>query len=426
MKRLLFLLLPLFLLTACAGTPTGAVSTEAASSASGSASVQADSAADGSDGTAAESESGTSSCAASDAVSEAASGQETASFKTSSASSGAPSKTSSVSSGTSSASSQTPVAKFTLPFKRGINLSGLEGENYSPWFWSGTAYLGKDETYTNIKNKGFDHVRLPVDLRRYYNADKKALKSNISDLDGILDRIEKAGLYCCLDFHGWATLNTADAAQKETFLTIWRLIAERYKDRSDKLCFELINEPHTTEGGNLDAVRLNALQAEVISLIRKTNPTRIILAAAAEWNGPWKLKNLNLPTDDGHLAVACHTYSPMDFTHQGATWAGRSADEVVHFSTSDKTATGTKDLDGAFNDIKKYQERTGIPVILNEFGVYTQNKADRGETTAWLTYVTNKCKDYDVPWTYWEYNKGFGAYQGGSWVDYIVKGLGLN
>ena len=139
--RILALTLTLpILLTACASMPTGTASTEAASSASGSASVQADSAADGSD-VAAESESGSSFGAASDAVSEATSGQETASSKTSSASSR-----------TSSASTQTPVAKFTLPFKRGINLSGLEGENYSPWFWSGTAYLGKDETYTNIKN----------------------------------------------------------------------------------------------------------------------------------------------------------------------------------------------------------------------------------------------------------------------------------
>ena len=55
MKRILSLLLPLLLLTACAGTPTGTASSEAASSASGSASVQADSTADGSDGTAAES-----------------------------------------------------------------------------------------------------------------------------------------------------------------------------------------------------------------------------------------------------------------------------------------------------------------------------------------------------------------------------------
>ena len=50
---------------------------------------------------------------------------------------------------------------------------------------------------------------------------------------------------------------------------------------------------------------------------------------------------------------------------------------------------------------------------------------DHGEATTWLKYVTDKCKEYDVPWTYWEYNLSFGAYRNGNWVDYIMEGLGM-
>ena len=320
-------------------------------------------------------------------------------------------------------SSATPVAKLVLPFKRGINLQGLDGAEYSSG-WGNTAYLGQDETYTNIKDRGFDHVRFPVDFRRYYDSSTKTLKSNMANVDMILDKIEAAGLYCVLDFHGWYNLNTSDATQKETFLTIWKLVAERYKDRSDLLVFELINEPHDTEGGNLNYVNLNALQNEVIPLIRQTNPTRIILAAAAEWNGPWMLLGkLQLPTDDGHIGVVCHTYAPLDFTHQGATWDGRSSNQV-RFDPNN--AAQTKDLRNAFTWIKQYRDATGIPVILNEFGVlHVNNNMDHGDATTWLKYVTDKCNEYDVPWTYWEYNMSFGAYRNGNWVDYIMEGLGM-
>ncbi|MBP5618620.1 MAG: cellulase family glycosylhydrolase, partial [Clostridia bacterium] len=135
------------------------------------------------------------------------------------------------------------------------------------------------------------------------------------------------------------------------------------------------------------------------------------------------LGKLNLPTNDGHIGVVCHTYAPLDFTHQGATWAGMSGDQV-HFDPN--SASQTKDLKNAFTWIKQYRDRTGIPVILNEFGVcHANSKMDHGEATTWLKYVTDKCKEYDVPWTYWEYNLSFGAYRNGNWVDYIMERLGM-
>ncbi|MBP5617846.1 MAG: glycoside hydrolase family 5 protein, partial [Clostridia bacterium] len=318
--RILCLTLVLLLTGACATTPSGTASESASKSFSGGAASSKGalgwddiSLPDSGDESQETAQSETAASSGSGAASSSATSSKTSS-KTSSASS------------SKATSSTATVAKLVLPFKRGINLQGLDGAEYSTW--GNTAYLGKDSTYTNIKNRGFDHVRFPVDLRRYYDSSTKTLKSNISNVDMILDKIEAAGLYCLLDFHGWYNLNTSDATQKDTFLTIWKLVAERYKNRSDKLVFELINEPHDTEGGNLNYVNLNALQNEVIPIIRQTNPTRIILAAAAEWNGPWKLNVLTLPTDDGHIGVVCHTYAPMDFTHQGAPWAGMSGDQV--------------------------------------------------------------------------------------------------
>ncbi|NHV98837.1 MAG: glycoside hydrolase family 5 protein [Thaumarchaeota archaeon] len=43
----------------------------------------------------------------------------------------------------------------------------------------------------------------------------------------------------------------------------------------------------------------------------------------AYWNTIDHLDELKLPEEDENIIVTIHYYSPMDFTHQGAKWAGR-------------------------------------------------------------------------------------------------------
>ena len=307
------------------------------------------------------------------------------------------------------------AAKF--PFKKGINLSKLES-----WTDTSAGYLAQNATYTGLKAKGFDHVRFPVYFKNYYDSSSQTLKSKISVVDGVLDKCEENGLYVFLDFHGWSSINTTNGTDKADFLKIWELLADRYKDRSDYVIYELLNEPHTTEGGNLDATYLNALQAEVMPLVRQHDPNRLVLLAAAEWNGPWKLSELTIPANSGRIGVVCHTYGPMNFTHQGATWGGFSMDHVS-FTSTDKTETGTKDLDNAFRWIDDFQEKTGVPVVMNEFGVYQHGKATDAETLDWTSYVARNCESNGIAWSWWEYNSGFGVYNNGQWRAPVMNGL---
>ena len=309
------------------------------------------------------------------------------------------------------------AAKFK--FKKGINVSRLES-----WTTTSAGYLGQDSTYTSIKAKGFDHLRLPVYLKNYYNSSSQTLKTNISVIDGILDKCEANGLYVFLDFHGWSGINTTNGTDRVDFLKIWELVAERYSNRSDYVIYELINEPHTNEGGNLDVAHLNALQAEVLPLIRQHDPNRLVLLAAAEWNGAWKLSELVIPSNPGPIGVVCHTYGPMNFTHQGATWGGFSTDHVSFTSTDKTSETGTGDLDNAFRWIDDFQEKTGVPVVMNEFGVNKQNsKATDAEVLDWTSYVARNCESNGIAWTWWEYNQGFGAYYYNQWRAPVMNGL---
>ena len=292
-----------------------------------------------------------------------------------------------------------------LPFLAGINVNGLEGD----WSYRRAMSILSDEaTYENIKRQGFDHIRIPIDFRLIYSESTKSFnEKEIAKFDNVLDLVEKSGLYATIDFHGWYDITPRDKAAKETFLTIWGLVAERYKDRSELISFELMNEPGIKL---MNVQEHNDLQAEAIAVIRKTNPTRLIICAAPDGNQPWLLKDLKLPAGDKNLAVAVHIYHPADFTHQGFTWAGRPAN--VQIKLDEK---GMNELMWNINETQKFIDTTGIPVVLNEFGL-NLSLAAREDSAKHLSSLTSFCRKNGLPWTYWQYNDdSMGLYHRGVW-----------
>lgn len=308
------------------------------------------------------------------------------------------------------------AAAQELALVRGINVSALEGNV------AADNYVFDPDTYAIIQTAGFDHVRLPVN---FASRSGKAPGFTIDpaffrQLDSAINAALDAGLAVVLDFHGWGAMNGDVDANKAQFLAIWKQVAERYRHYPEELYFELINEPNAATGRHpLTAERLNEIQEDVIAVIRQSNPTRMIVAATAEFNGVWTLLNLRLPKDDPNIIVSVHAYDTMEFTHQGATWIGRPADQVVRLD-KDILDSVVKTLDS----VQRYKDISGREVWLSEFGIYLNN-AVQADVTAYLTHFTAQCEQRDIPWAYWEYNSGFGAYDKNSkqWKGYVLDGL---
>ncbi len=344
------------------------------------------------------------------------------------------------------------MVEYKLPFKRGINVNGLESHAYTeennffkdPFCY----YLSRDDTFTQIAERGFDHVRLPVDLRNYYDAKTGKLitegEYNIAYLDGIIQRAFDAGLYVTLDLHGWWQFAASTAEDRELFVAVWEHVAEHYKDWDEKLCFELCNEPAYSE-------TVTTVQNDAIAAIRKTNPTRLILVAVRDGNQAWMINEVSLPKGDENLGIVIHLYSPADFTHQGATWSDPKRDHQVRL-TDEHLKTLQWDLD----EVSKYmQAHPDVPIVINEFAVQ-QNVADREDIITWLTKIRMFCEVNGIPWAYWQYmdsnsltsirtfceennipfneeqykkyiSEGMGARYGWDedWKDYVLEGLGL-
>ena len=300
--------------------------------------------------------------------------------------------------------------------KAGVNTPGLENDG---WFFSyGMNYLRKKSTFLNIKEKGFDHIRVPIDLRLFYDEKNNSLNEKLmKKYDRIIDLAEWAWLYVIVDFHGWYDISPAESEDHDLFLKLWKLVAERYQNRSNYVIFELMNEPSLKTAPSFS---LNILQRAAVEAIRETNPTRLILCAAPDGNQPWLLNEVSIIEEDKNLAVAVHIYHPGDFTHQGYWWAGRERNKQVRL-TDEMLA----ELQWNLNETKKFMKETGYKVYLNEFGLNLQlsHPEDRSK---FLRRMTEWCKENDVPWTFWGYNNGeMGLFVGKKWNKPVLNDLFL-
>ena len=307
-----------------------------------------------------------------------------------------------------------PVTKVDRPvetdstiktvMKKGINFEGLEDSRKS------NSFIDKESTYKDIASKGFDHIRLPVDFRHFADENGVISESFYKRLDKIIKMANESGLAISLDFHSWWDFNLSNG-DDELFYNIWENVAAHYKDYdTTMLAFELINEPHTTEGGDLDMDNLNIIQRKAVEIIRSITPDRTIVLATAEWNGSWTLENFTL-TDYDNVYVAVHCYAPLEFTHQGMAWMGT---QDVHIAMSDFNAeygTVRSALLRDLHKIPKFEERTGMSVILNEFGVNTSGHISDEDVQNYLSTTVNYLNERDISWSYWAYNGGFGLYK---------------
>lgn len=349
-----------------------------------------------------------------------------------------------------------PAVVYKLPFKKGVNVNGLEGHVYTDElnFNKDTFcyYLSREETFTQIRDKGFDHVCMGVDMPKYYDEAANALVTSgsydIANVDGIIRRAIDAGLYIMIRCHGWWDFASNDPAQYAKFVKMWACFAEHYKDYDEKLIFNLQGEPRYS--GNSDH-NLNKVQNETVAAIRKTNPTRLILLTVTDSCQPWLIETFSPPAGDRNIALVIHLYNPGDFTHQGATWSDPKRDHQVRM-TNEHLTTLQWDMDQISGFMRKHPD---IPIVLNEFSVQ-QNVANKDDIVTWLTKIRTFCESNGIPWTYWQYcdypsitsirafadkngipyteeqlqrfvSEGMGARYGWDedWKDYVMKGLGL-
>jgi len=237
-------------------------------------------------------------------------------------------------------------SRFFTTVMRGVNVA--EGSD---------RYTESD--FATLKEWGANSVRYLITHGRAIDREPPHLfiRKDFERLDQILDWCEKYGLFLILNLHempGYYYVSGDDNSlwTSGTYQTLlvefWKAIARRYRDRGDVVAYDILNEPHRTQGV------WNDLAKRVTRGIRSIDVKHTIVVEAEGWAYPGNFENLE-PTGDPNTVYSPHMYLPHGLTHNALyPYPGSGWDR--------------KRYEREYKPVVDFQEKYGVPIWVGEFG----------------------------------------------------------
>lgn len=286
-----------------------------------------------------------------------------------------------------------------------INEHVEAGEKVDETLWGNPK--ATKELFTSLKKNGVNAVRIPVTWRDHMDSNGNIDREWMDRVQQVVDYAYSQGMYVIINVHhdgggdpkfgAWII----EESQKDynTFLkkynNVWKQIAERFKNYSDYLIFESMNEVgfDTLYNKNkADAYNLiNKINQDFVDIIRATggnNAKRHLLIAGYYTDIERTCDSLYKMPDDkaGRCILSVHYYTPWDFCTCDIkhTWGTNS--EVWQMET-------------LIGKMKKNFVDKGIPVIIGE---YAASGSDLSSCIFFIEKLNKLCSDYGIATFIWD------------------------
>ncbi len=330
---------------------------------------------------------------------------------------------------------------------RGMNLGdALDAPKEGDW-----GVVLDEADFPRLHAAGFDHVRLPVRFSAHASMEPPYAIDDtfFRRVDWAIAHALASDLAIVVDMHHYEELTADPDAHAARFVGLWKQIAERYRDASEAVCFELLNEPHD----KLTADKWNALSASALRVVRATNPTRTVVVEGVDWASAKSLRDTLRVPDDVAVVASFHMYQPILFTHQGAAWmppefgttgvsfpgppstpvvpidAARSVAWVREWferydrEPADTNPGGAGAIAEQLDMAKAFADSRHIPVYMGEFAAI--DHAVMASRVAWTRTTRQEAERRGFGWAYWDDGGAFKVYdrQRGAWVPELLAAL---
>ncbi|WP_318662144.1 glycoside hydrolase family 5 protein [Treponema sp.] len=322
-----------------------------------------------------------------------------------------------------------PRVNKTLPFHKGINFTlWLDGNEPHR-----VANFGRQD-FEDIRSLGVDCTRLYIRFEEYSSGKPDYIIPDWlwKNIDDAVAWCTELKMYMIIDFHNDCDGDSKTRPDVEKVLTkIWPQIANRYKDSSEYIIYEIMNEPHF-RSGNLEAdiSKWNKIQGKILKLIRTIDTKHTVIVGAESWNSVTAL--LKLPDyKDDNIIYNFHDYTPMLFSHQGASWTIFKYLTGVPFPYDKNKMPpfpkdpGAKDLRWDYDNYErdssenilckpldetvKFANKRGVALMCNEWGVSMQY-ADNAERINWYRMKAKWMDDRNIIRMSHDYKDLFGIF----------------
>ncbi len=298
---------------------------------------------------------------------------------------------------------------------------GVNWGGYDPFLEGGQTKF-KLSYIRKMRDAGFTTLRIPLFTFKHMDTQGHLDPAWLNRLDQVVEAGLHAKMTVILDEHDFDDCAKDTDACSVVLPNVWYELSARYKSAPNSVIFELLNEPH----GNITDKLWNAWLVDLIGIVRETNPTRNVIVGPIGWNSADQLDKLTLPDGDHHLIATFHYYTPMEFTHQGATWAGPEL-EKLHDVRWTGTAEQTATINTTFDKVSAWGKAHNRPIFLGEYGTYGHVNKNMDDRVAWTSAVSKAADARGFARAYWDFAgpDGFGVFDNdkGTWVEPLKNAL---
>lgn len=257
----------------------------------------------------------------------------------------------------------------------------LIGADEAGKFWKSFRdnYITKEDIHF-IKSTGLNHIRLPFNFKLFLVEDHPDiwLDEGFKRLDDVIQWCREENLYVVLDLHAapggqtgdniddsWAyPFLFEDEQAQQTTVALWKKLAERYKDETIVIGYDLLNEPipHFMENKEELNNLLEPLYKKITKAIREVDNNHIIFIGGAQWNTNFAM--FSAPFDK-KLAYTFHKY-----------WMPPVQEQI--------------------QDYVDFSNKYNVPIWLGESG---ENE------DAWIDSFRVLLESNNIGWCFWPYKK---------------------
>ena len=201
-------------------------------------------------------------------------------------------------------------------------------------------------------------------------------------------------------------------------------MASRYCESSEKVVYEIMNEPH-----GIEIPVWNEIVFRVHHLIRAIDRNHYIIVGGADWNSTAGMKALPDFQDD-RILYTFHFYDPHTFTHQGAPWChmervtgipfpydkSRMPPLPEHPTGIEKHCFETYPEQGTleavawcFDQYAEFSHERNAPLVCGEYGCNAFS-VDRDQRINWYRIVSDLLDEHRIARISWDYYGPFGLF----------------
>jgi endoglucanase len=314
-------------------------------------------------------------------------------------------------------------------FKSGTNISHWLSQSNVRGIQRQVYFTEEDVKY--LAGLGFDHIRIPVDEEQLWKEDNQKDIEAFILLKNALGWCKKYKLDVIVDLHILRShhfnqklkpLWTEPTAQ-ERFYQCWRDISSELKNYPvEDVAYELMNEPVAD-----DPEEWNKLVKQALSVIRKSEPNRIVVIGSNRWQSANTFDKLNVPENDKNIILSFHMYEPFLLTHHTASWTGIKdykgpvnypgvivkKEDIAGLPDSLKNQVSRNKLNYNIDSIRHHfikpitvAKKYNLPLYCGEWGCL--NTVPDEARLQWYRDMKKVLEENNIGWATWDYKGSFG------------------